>query len=501
MWLFVFSVGPLVIFLGLLLWWKMTLTWSAMIAMLVTLFLNIFYWQTWWPQVGNSLVKGVLVAADIFVIVAGAIFFLEIMKRTKVLENIGFYLGSISRDYRVQVIILAWFFEALIEGTAGFGAPVAVVAPVLVGLGLTPLTAVVVGLLGNSVPGVFGAAGTPIRVGLAGLEAGQVPLYAALFNVVGFIVPVFMLWIIVRRQKNKWQQFWEAVPFAVWSGVVFVAASLASLPLGQEFPSIMGAIIGLAVVSATTKWGIFVPRKERRIGTRRLKSANLPPYKVVLPYGALVVLLVAGKYLLGSVTWSLWAGVTYQLNFFNPGLAFVVVAWPAAWWWMKKKGEIISSAGLALKRTVTPFIVIAAMAVMVQLYINSGFNSLGLPSALEVLSGYFANVWLPFMAPFVGAFGSFLTGSVTLSNIMFGSFLIGASESIGVEAGIILALGVVGAAAGNMIALADMLAGEAVVGLKNAERKILVRVMATCVVYVALVGMLGMGVIYVMQLF
>ena len=95
------------------------------------------------------------------------------------------------------------------------------------------------------------------------------------------------------------------------------------------------------------------------------------------------------------------------------------------------------------------------------------------------------------MAPIVGAFGSFLTGSVTISNIMFGNSLALAAKELGLSVDTILALIVVGAAAGNMIALADIIVAEAVVGLKNEERKVLRGVIIPCLIYVILVGIIG----------
>jgi lactate permease len=98
---------------------------------------------------------------------------------------------------------------------------------------------------------------------------------------------------------------------------------------------------------------------------------------------------------------------------------------------------------------------------------------------------------LPFWAPFVGAFGCFLTGSATVSNLMFGNFFNLASLAIGLDATKILSLALVGAAAGNMTGLADILAAEAVVGMKNEERGVLKGVIIPCLIYLVLVGIIG----------
>ena len=92
----------------------------------------------------------------------------------------------------------------------------------------------------------------------------------------------------------------------------------------------------------------------------------------------------------------------------------------------------------------------------------------------------------------VGAFGSFLTGSATVSNLMFGNFLATAARDLSLSVDKILALALVGGAAGNMIALADIMAAEAVVGLKNEERKVLKGVIIPCAIYILLIGVIGL---------
>jgi lactate permease len=144
---FVLAVSPFVIFLILLLAKKMNLLLVSVITLGIVLLTQIFYWQILPVFLLNSIVKGFLVAFDIFIIIIGAIFFLEVLMSLKVIDNVGRYLESVLGDYRVQMILLAWFFENFIEGTAGFGTPSTIVAPLLVSLGLSPLKAVIVSFL------------------------------------------------------------------------------------------------------------------------------------------------------------------------------------------------------------------------------------------------------------------------------------------------------------------------------------------------------------------
>lgn len=490
--LFVFSIAPIAIFLVLLLWRKWPLVWASLLALVITFVLSVLYWQVLPVFLLNSFAKGALVALDIFIIMTGAIFFLEILTKTKIIDHISFYLESFSKDYRVQVILLAWFFENFIEGTAGFGTPAALVAPILIALGLQPLLAVSIALLGNSASVVFGAAGTPIRVGFAGLNVANVPLYVAAINMVGFLVPVFMLWLLVAHKKDRKAQFFEALPFAIWSGLVFVGCSFFTVFLGQEFPSILGSLIGLLIVFATTKMGWFVPRTIRSLETVRVSVKTISFVKSLVPYGLLIILLMAGKFLLGSITIPIFGGVKYSYGLFNPGWAFILAALPVVIFWHGKERLVRLSIIAALKRTIEPFFVIAFLAAMVQIMINSGQNFSGIPSSLDYLAHGITSFLLPFWAPLLGAFGAFITGSATVSNVMFGDLLSVASQTLGVNGAKILALALVGAAAGNMVALADVLAATTVVGLKNREHQVIKIVFPYCVIYVLLAGVVGL---------
>ncbi|MFA5386525.1 MAG: L-lactate permease [Candidatus Paceibacterota bacterium] len=492
------SIIPFLVFLILLLWMKTSLLRAAGVTLALFTILAIFYWQILPVSLLASYIKGFLVAFDIFIIVFGAIFFLGVLKDLDVIKNISYYLEHFSKDYRVQIIILAWFFENFIEGTAGFGTPVVIVVPLLIGLGLPVVKALAVALLGNSASVVFGAAGAPIRIGFAGLDISSVPYISSLINCIGFIVPIFMLWIITSGRKNWKNEFFEGLKFSIWSGIAFVVPSvLAAAFLGQEFPSIIGSIVGLLLVMLSIKFNIFTPKNVLSLRGEEKIEKTMSAFKSFLPYGILVLILIVGKLIFGNTSVNIHLIVNHAFSLFNPGFAFLIAGLIIAFIWRSKKGNLLLSTTVAFKRTITPFLVIVSMSAFVQLMINSGQNHSGLPAAIVLIAKGFEISWLPFFAPFIGAFGSFITGSATISNIMFGNFFNAASQALGFSTAVMLSLGVVGASAGNMIALADMLAGEAVVGVKNQERQILKKVFVPCATYLVIVGIIGMAIIHV----
>jgi len=466
------SLLPFLVFILLLIFLRRELLFSSFSILLLLAIELFFVWKIFPSVFLSSTVKGFTIALDILVIVTGAIFFLETLRSRGIIDRVVFRLSSFFADYRVQIIVLAWFFENFLEGTAGFGVPAAIVAPLLIGLGLAPLQAVIVALLGNSTSVVFGAVGTPISLGFASVADPKIPVYAALFNYVGILVPSFILFASVSHLPHRFQLFREALPFALWSGFAFTAPSFFSVFLGQEFPSIVGSVVGLGLVIFSTHFGLFLPPINRSLIPRssgHIKSSCFPDFS---PYLLLILLLIIGK-------------ITFPR--LNPGYIFIIAALPFTVF-----RNLPKSLFSAIKRAIPAFLVVAIMSSFTQLLTNSGQNSSGLPSIILSLSSVLHPSSLAFLAPFIGTFGSFITGSATVSNLMFGGLLHSAAASFSQNPAIILGLEVSGAAAGNMIALADILAAETIAGLKNQERQVVAGVIVPCLIYLLLLGLIGL---------
>lgn len=215
-------------------------------------------------------------------------------------------------------------------------------------------------------------------------------------------------------------------------------------------------------------------------------------FKSFLPYIILVSLLILGKIFVGKMGIPNFLGSIYTFSLFNPGFIFIISGLIVMLIWRDKLMVLASSIKKAFSGALYPFFVVFSMLAMVQIMINTGNNTSGLVSALSLITKSFETSWLPFFTPFIGAFGAFMTGSVTVSNIMFGHLFNIASINLGLNTSVILALGVVGAAAGNMIALADILTAEAVTGIKNGEVSVLKGVIVPCLVYLSLLGIIGL---------
>ncbi len=267
------------------------LRWPASRAMPLTYgvaaVLALFVWQVPGAQVGAATVNGLIVAFTLLYIIFGAILLLNTLQESGALRTIRRGFTDISSDRRIQVIIVAWLFGSFIEGSAGFGTPAAVAVPLLVGLGFPGMAAVMAGMIIQSTPVSFGAAGTPMLVGvnngLTGAPAVEAYAIAAgypvwldflafiarkvalLHTIAGTLIPLILVSAMTRffGPSRSWVdglRVWKFALFAAFSMTLPYLA--AAYLLGPEFPALLGGLTGLAIVVSAAKAGFLVPAPE-----------------------------------------------------------------------------------------------------------------------------------------------------------------------------------------------------------------------------------------------
>ena len=277
-------IATVAVFLVMLRWpasRAMPLTYAVAAA------LALFVWQVPGVQVAAASINGLVIALTLLYIIFGAILLLNTLQASGAISVIRRGFTDVSRDRRVQVIIVAWLFGSFIEGSAGFGTPAAVAVPLLVGLGFPGMAAVMAGMIIQSTPVSFGAAGTPILVGVnTGLSADPAIMaygmervggewadflrlvgfrVAALHAVAGTLVPLVLVSFMTRFFGER-KSFAEGLQ--VWKFALFAALAMtipyifAGYFLGPEFPALVGSLVGLAIVVSAARRGFLVPKPE-----------------------------------------------------------------------------------------------------------------------------------------------------------------------------------------------------------------------------------------------
>ncbi|NOI98341.1 L-lactate permease [Vibrio kanaloae] len=536
------------------------LNWPAKKAMPVAFALTVAIALLSWDMSGTrvlaSVFQGFGITVSVLWIVFGAIFLLNTLKHTGAITTIRNGFTDISADRRVQAIIIAWCFGSFIEGASGFGTPAAIAAPLLVAIGFPALAAVLMGMMIQSTPVSFGAVGTPIIVGVnKGLDTHNIgesliangstwdaylqqitSSVAIIHACVGVMIPVLMAMMLTRFfGKNKsWTEGLDILPFALFAGAAFtIPYALTGVFLGAEFPSLIGGLVGLAVVVTAAKRGFLVPKSKwdfesedkwpaEWLGSLKVDlddthSNNKQDHKKMsmamawAPYVLLAVILVASrvspefKGLLKSVSLSFSnilgeTGVSTAIQpLYLPGGILVFVALVAVLIQSRSATPLVKAFGESSKTLIGAGFVLVFTIPMVRIFINSGVNGADLASMPVTTANFAADLVggaFPALSATVGALGAFIAGSNTVSNMMFSQFQFEVAQTLNISSVVVVSLQAVGAAAGNMIAIHNVVAASATVGLLGREGATLRKTIIPTFYYLVMSGIIGLVVIY-----
>ncbi|WP_355660763.1 L-lactate permease [Halomonas salifodinae] len=528
------------------------LNWPARRAMpvvlLATVAIALFAWEMSPLRVTASALQGLILTAAILWIIFGAILLLNTLKHSGAITAIRGGFSSISPDRRVQAIIVAWLFGCFIEGASGFGTPAAVAAPLLVALGFPAMGAVMIGMMIQSTPVSFGAVGTPIVVGVTGgldraaiserlvAEGSSWEVFYQLITsgvaithaLVGILMPLLMCMMLTRffGRNRSWKEGLAVAPFALFAGLAFVVPyAAAGVFLGPEFPSMIGALVGMAIVLPAAKAGFLLPRTQwdfapasewpaAWLGNIEIKLDNLtgkspmPLALAWLPYLLLALLLVVSRvfpevkaFFTGFLAFG-WndilgeAGVSGSIQpLYLPGGIMVVVVLATFLLHRMRVSELRAAVGESSRTLLGAGFVLVFTIPMVRILINSGVNAADLPSMpvamAELVSGSVGQVY-PLFASSIGALGAFIAGSNTVSNLMLSQFQFSVGELLGVSGVLLVAMQAVGAAAGNMIAIHNVVAASATVGLLGREGQVIRMTVIPTAYYLLASGILAL---------
>ena len=532
--------------------------------------------------IAAASIRGALTATRILIIVFGAILLLYTLKQSGAFEVINAGFSSISDDRRVQVVLLVFLLGSFIEGAAGFGTPAAIVGPLLVGLGFPPLAAVVVALTGNIMAITFGAVGTPLIIGFEGVvftgQVGeelvanspfatvgayvdQVAIWAAVIHAtVGIVLPFISVAMMTRffGEERSIKPALEVLPLTLFAWAAFAIPYVAfAVFLGPTFPGLLGAMIGLLVVTLTLRAGYFLPDEEWDFGPRAswpdhwvgsiepgtgvgaatddgvedgrvaadggtafddMHGQDMSLGMAWVPYILVAILLVVTRvvtpvqeFLTQDVfvpTWNNILGTPFSEGvelLYLPGTLFVLVAVVTyALHDMDRDG--IKDSWAEAVRNIAPAVVALWFAVATVMIMQRTGHPAVLENAalslgmLEVLSQATANLTgslFPFFSPFIGAFGAFIAGSNTVSDILFGLFQVEAAQQLGVPTQVIVGAQAVGGAIGNLIAIHNVVAALTVVGLIGEEGRVIRLELIPLVYYGTAAGILTLLLAYV----
>ncbi|AIK32022.1 transporter, lactate permease family protein [Bacillus anthracis str. Vollum] len=457
-------------------------------------------------------------------IIIMSVFLYKISVKTGQFDVIRASVLSITNDHRLLVILIGFSFGAFLEGAAGFGAPVAITAALLAGLGLNPLYAAGLCLIANTAPVAFGAMGIPITVagqvtGIDPHKIGQMAGHQLPF--LSLFVPFFIVFLMDGLKGVR--QTWPALLVAGSSFAItqFITATF----LGPELPDITSALVSLVSLALFLK--VWQPKEIYQSGQANSEAAattaaSMPKLtigKVVKAWSPFIVLTVMVVIWSQSFFKALFApgGALESLvfKFEIPGLhnlvmkAEPIVNKPTPYEAILKF-DVLSATGTAILIACLISMLILKMSVkdaavtfketlseLKMPILSIGFvlgfafiaNYSGLSSTLALALAGTGGLF-PFFSPFLGWIGVFLTGSDTSANALFSNLQAITAQQVGVSEVLLVAANTTGGVTGKMISPQSIAIACAAVGLAGKESDLFRFTVKHSLFFVIIVGIM-----------
>lgn len=435
---------------------KRSLLVSAAVSLLTAVLMLVLTGGMGLRSIVGASVHGLLVAAEIGLLIFGALLFYNYLRQAGFIQELENALQQFSSNKLVTVILLAFFFGSFIEGVSGFGTPAMIFAPLLLGLRFPVYLAAALPLLANTVPVIFGAVGTPVKIGLADLPAGQIPVYGAML----MMMPAVAIPVICKRYLQAEGLLAKGPNYflAIMAGVSFAIPFMLFAFLGPDFPSIAAPVAGLAA------WLLLLKATGGSLAiVTNTTLANF--YKTFKPYLFIALLLVAGKFLLGDIKLNIeYPAIQLKksISLFQPGLIFIA---GLLMLFAGNNGKVAISLKHIFRQTALRLPVtlatIACLAIVARL-LSQDIDLENVLSAGNIPDPLFYT--LPLASGFLG---SFIAGSATVSNLMFGTEWYAVGERLHLNTPLLLAAQLAGAGLGNALSVQNIAMVQAVLNEKG----------------------------------
>jgi len=529
------AAAPLAVVFFCLAVLRMKAHWASVLALAAAMAIAVLAWGMPAGLAGLAAAQGAAFGLfPVFFIVLATLFLFNITVSSGQFEVIRASLAGVTSDRRLQALLIAFCFGAFIEGCAGFGAPVAIAAATLVGLGFRPFYAAGLCLVANTAPVAFGTIGIPIVAlgGVIGLnDAGLMRLSAIVGHqlpLVSLILPAYLVLIMAGPKRTV-----EVLPAVAACGATFAVCQWAVASyLGPYLPDILSSLAAMAALLALLRFWrpptlyrfAHDPQAgEERHGhsaarVLRAWSPYIAMTAMVLLWGAApvksvlnratVVLPVSG--LDGAVARPAASApgapagapvplpAKFKLDYLaSGGSAVLIAAVVSALLCGVGPRRALGLLGKTLGDMRCPAVTIASVLALAYV-----MNASGMTDCLGIFSTRAGRLF-PFISPVVGWMGVFLTGSDTSSNVLFGSLQRTAAERLGVNPLLTCAANTTGGVMGKMISPQSIAVACAAAGMVGQEgslfrftlrHSLVLLLLMACLVFLqayALTGMVG----------
>jgi len=441
------------------------------------------------------------------------------MIELRFIETIGNGLNGITQDRRIQILIIAWLFGAFIEGASGFGTPGALAAPLLVGLGVPVFFAALASLMANYPAVSFGAVGTPTVLGFDSIRScieavygesmadavfAELNVMVGLTNIfIGSFIPFLIIATIVIRdgRKRGLKDAISVLPLCLFAGFLFTIPTWIISYIGPELPSLIGALVALPTFIFAVRKGFLVPRDVYRfsddpirlqteISTRGISLVTAwSPYIIIavllavsrLPWFPFARMLNHPNMTISATGLFGFEGINWNWHILNNAGVFPFIPISLIFLVARKTpARVISRTFTKTAQQLKNAIIALLFGVaLVQIMRFTNFSHPGgeIEAMTTEIARTLANTLgavFPLIGPMIGALGAFVSGSHTVSNVMFYGLQMEAAELLGLPIVLALVGQTMGASIGNMVAIHNAVSISATTGATGSEGKMIV---------------------------
>lgn len=492
------AASPVVLLVVAIIW----LNWSApragAAAWLLALALALLLFGATGDHTAIASAKGLSLAVFVLTIVWTSVYLFNMVDRLKGIDAIGRTMAALASDRLVQALLIGWGFASFIQGITGFGVPVAVSAPLLIMLGFPPARAAAMALVGHGWAVTFGSMGSSyytIQL-VTGIEGEVIAPHMALL----FAPIIVASGMLVAHIQGGVGAVRRSLPVVVVTGAIMAAAMYAlawggAPQIASTVPGILG-MVALALLSRTPlllgpSQVTAAPEAPPAGASDEPDARPMPFILAFMPYLLLITLSVISqigpvKEAVRGIQWSLdypafetaqgffvAAANDYApirvLNHPAPLIFYSIVTSTIVYVLAKRwrRGVAWEAMKLTYGQSLSSSIGVTTMVMMAVVMADTGMAVL-LAQGIAKASGQF----FPFVSPFIGLLGSFMSGSNTNSNVMFGLLQLETARELGIGTVTISSIQSIGASVGSPMSPAKVLVGAAVVGLAGKERDI-----------------------------
>jgi lactate permease len=469
---------------------------AGFVSWIYTIALAFIFFGANFPLIGYAHFKAVFLALDVLLIIWMALLFFHISNYAGAIHAIGNALSTFTSNKTIQVLLLAWLFTSFLQGLGGFGVPVAVTAPLLVGLGIDPINAIIMASIGHGWAVTFGSMGSSFQTMVALSDIPGSILAPDTAKLLG-IMAIISGFLIVQYYAG-FRSIWKNLSFVLIIGSILgivqyllatnglwtVATSGASIvALGAAFLLIRIGLVGKEKKSSTQPQ---IDCKETE-QTKPSLYLSISVYLILILLSAAINLIPSLNNFLGQVKLtykfpeiiSNLGWITAPENgrvislFTHPGM-ILLEASIIAFALFRRKNFLDKKSYKKIITSVKKSGMQSSIAIFFTVSIAVVMSHTGMISILAMgLSNLVSSTLYPAITPFIGALGAFISGSNNNSNILFTKLHMQTAQLMGLNVNLILAAQSAGGALGSIFAPAKVIVGCSTVGLVGKEGQVL----------------------------